>query len=318
MRLFSVQPSPRTIREAKMSDTTGPADLVPDPTPDTPETRLRAALPELTRAERQLAMHMLGNYPMAVLGSVASLARGAGVSGPTVVRLVQKLGYSGYPDFQAQLREEVGEKLASPIAKREKWAGAPGSDHVLDSFGAKVIENVSATLGQIDHASFDAVTELLADRDRRIAMLGGRLTHPVAEYLATTLRVTRGEVSLWSNLPNSWPPALLDMREGDVLVAFDIRRYEASVTHIVELARAQGAVVVLITDRWVSPAAAHAQHILPCHIEAPSAWDSIAALVMLSEALLAGVQNRSWDQTSDRLQRMESLYARAQLFRRAR
>mgnify|MGYP000559906853 CR=1 FL=1 len=153
-----------------MSDTTGPAD----PSPDTPETRLRAAMPELTRAERQLAMHMLGNYPMAVLGSVASLARGAGVSGPTVVRLVQKLGYSGYPDFQAQLREEVGEKLASPIAKREKWAGNAGSDHVLDSFGAKVIENVSATLGQIDHASFDAVTELLADRDRRIAMLGAQ------------------------------------------------------------------------------------------------------------------------------------------------
>ncbi|MCA2012773.1 MurR/RpiR family transcriptional regulator [Pararhodobacter sp. CCB-MM2] len=302
-----------------MSDTTGPENQPSDPQPsETPEARLRAAMPDLTRAERQLATHMLGNYPVAVLGSVASVARGAGVSGPTVVRLVQKLGYSGYPEFQAQLREEVGEKLASPIAKREKWAGDGARDHVLDSFATKVIENVSATLGQIDHASFDAVADLLADRDRRIAMLGGRLTHPVAEYLATTLRVTRGEVSLWSNLPNSWPPALLDMREGDVLVAFDIRRYEASVTHIVELARAQGAEVVLITDRWVSPAAAHAQHILPCHIEAPSAWDSIAALVMLSEALLAGVQNRSWDQTSDRLQRMESLYARAQLFRRAR
>jgi hypothetical protein len=39
---------------------------------------------------------------------------------------------------------------------------------------------------------------------------------------------------------------------------------------------------------------------------------------MLTEALLAGVQNRSWDKTSERLQRMESLYARAQLFRRAR
>ncbi len=286
--------------------------------PDTPETRLRAALPDLTRAERQLAAHMLGNYPVAVLGSVASVARGAGVSGPTVVRLVQKLGYSGYPDFQAQLREEVGEKLASPIAKHEKWARSGTPDHGLDAFVGKVIENLTATLGQIDRAGFDAVADLLADPARRIAMLGGRLTHPVAEYFATTLRVTRGEVSLWSNLPNSWPPALLDMRPGDVLVAFDIRRYEASVLHIVEMARTQGAEVVLITDRWVSPAAAHAQHILPCHIEAPSAWDSITSLVMLAEALLAGVQNRTWDETSERLRRMEELYARAQLFRRAR
>ncbi len=293
----------------------------PDTTPvplDTPESRLRAAMPDLTRAERQLAAHMLNNYPVAVLGSVASVARGAGVSGPTVVRLVQKLGYTGYPGFQAQLREEVGEKLASPIAKHEKWAGSADSGHVLDAFARKVVENVTATLGQIDHAGFDAVADLLADSSRRISMLGGRLTHPVAEYFATTLRVTRGDVTLLSNLPNTWPPALLDMREGDVLVAFDIRRYEASVTHIVEMARTQGAEVVLITDRWVSPAAAHAQHILPCHIEAPSAWDSITTLVMLVEALLAGVQNRTWDVTSDRLQRMESLYARAHLFRRAR
>lgn len=297
--------------------TTAPEAPTPPPS-DTPEARLRAALPDLTRAERQLAAHMLGNYPVAVLGSVASVARGAGVSGPTVVRLVQKLGYSGYPEFQAQLREEVGEKLASPLAKHEKWARRGDPDHVLDAVAARVMANVTATLAQIDHAGFDAVARLLADRGRRVAMLGGRLTHPVAEYFATTLRVTRGEVSLWSNLPNSWPPALLDMRPGDVLVAFDIRRYEVGVLHIVEMARAQGAVVVLITDRWVSPAAAHAQHILPCHIEAPGAWDSITAPVMLVEALLAGVQACSWDETSDRLQRMEELYARAQLFRRAR
>ncbi len=293
----------------------------PDPIsapPDTPESRLRAALPDLTRAERQLAAFMLANYPVSVLGPVAAVARGAGVSAPTVVRLVQKLGYAGYPAFQAQLREEVGEKLASPLAKHEKWRLTSAGDHVLDAFAAKVVQNVTATLAQLDHAGFDAVVDLLADPARRVSMLGGRLTHPVAEYFATSLRVTRGEVNLLSNMPNSWPPALLDMRAGDVLLAFDIRRYEASVLHIVEMARAQGAEVVLITDRWVSPAAAHAQHILPCHIEAPGAWDSIAALVMLVEALLAGVQNRTWDVTEDRLKRMEALYARAHLFRRSR
>lgn len=288
------------------------------PAADTPETRLRGAMAGLTRAERQLSAHMLNNYPVAVLGSVASVARGAGVSAPTVVRLVQKLGYSGYPEFQAQLREEVGEKLASPIAKHEKWARAGAGAHVLDGFAAKVIDNLGATLGQIDRADFDAVADLLADQGRRLSLMGGRLTHPVAEYFATTLRVMRGEVVLLSNMPNSWPPALLDMRAGDLLIAFDIRRYEASVLQVVEMAREQGAVVVLITDRWVSPAAAHAQHILPCHIEAPSAWDSIASLVFLVEALLAGVQNRNWDLTADRLQRMEALYARTHLFRRNR
>jgi len=285
---------------------------------DTIEARLRAALPGLTRAERQLAAHMLNNYPVAVLGSVASVARGAGVSGPTVVRLVQKLGYSGYPEFQNQLREEVGAKLASPIAKRDKWANAPADDHILSSFAAQVVENLNATLGQIDHAGFDLVADMLADPQRRIYMLGGRLTHAIADYFTTALKVMRGDVTLLSNMPNTWPPALLDMRPGDVLVVFDIRRYEQTVLQVVEMAREQGAEVVLITDRWVSPAASHAQHLMPCHIEVPSAWDSLASLMMLVEALLAAVQHRNWEETSDRLTRMEALYARTHLFRRVR
>src|SRR5690606_11698677 len=131
------------------------------------EARLRAALPELTRAERQLAAHMLNSYPVAVLGSIASVARGAGVSAPTVGRLVHKLGFAGYAEFQAQLREEVGERLASPLAKHEKWAQTAAEAHVLDAFAARVMEDLTATLGQIDRAGFDAVAALLADRERR-------------------------------------------------------------------------------------------------------------------------------------------------------
>jgi DNA-binding MurR/RpiR family transcriptional regulator len=292
---------------------------MPDPdTPDTPETRLRRALPSLTRAERQLAMHILGSYPVAVLAPVAAVARGAGVSAPTVVRLVQKLGYSGYPEFQESLHAEVGDKLASPLAKHEKWAGSGEGGHVLDRFAGAVFDNLTATLNQIERAGFDVVAGLLADPGRKVALLGGRLTHPVAAYLATALQGVRAGVTLMSTLPNTWPPVLVDMGPGDVLLAFDIRRYEGSVGQVVELARDRGAEVVLVTDRWVSPAAAHASHILPCHIEAPSAWDSIAAPVLLAEALLAAVQSRTWPEAAERLKRLETLYARTPLFRRPR
>lgn len=282
------------------------------------ETQLREALPELTRAERQLAAHMLSNFPVTALGTVASVARAAGVSNPTVVRLVQKLGYTGYPDFQSSLHDELSEKLASPIAKHDKWAGSTASEHILNSFASKLAENLNATLGQLDQASFDEITQLLSDSERRIYTLGGRLTHSVADYFATALKVMRGEVVVLSSMPNTWPPALLDMRKGDVLLAFDVRRYEPSVVQLVELASEQGVDIVLITDRWVSPAAAHARFTMPCHIEAPSALDSLTPLLALVEALLAGVQERRWDETRERLRRLEALYERTRLFKRSR
>ena len=55
------------------------------------DEELRLALPDLTRAERQLASHILSNYPVSALGSITALAREGALSSPTVVRLVQNL-----------------------------------------------------------------------------------------------------------------------------------------------------------------------------------------------------------------------------------
>ena len=284
----------------------------------TVEDRMRAALPDLTRAERQLATHILRHYPVAALGSITALAKSAEVSTPTVVRLCQKLGYKGYPDYQGALRGEVEAMLVSPIAKHDRWAGGAPDAHVLNRFADAVVANLQATLGQIDHAEFDAAAQFLADNRRKIFAMGGRITHAMADYFVTLMKVVRPDVTLMSDMSNTWPPALLDMAKGDILLVFDIRRYENSVLQLVELAVEQGAEVILITDRWVSPAASHARHTLSCHIEAPSAWDSTVSILVLVETLLASVQALTWSSTEQRMKRLETLYDRSRFFRRYR
>ena len=61
----------------------------------------------LTRSDLKVARALLSNYPAAGLNTVAHLAQVAGVSGPTVVRFVARLGFEGYPDFQQALLAEV-------------------------------------------------------------------------------------------------------------------------------------------------------------------------------------------------------------------
>ena len=282
------------------------------------EDQMRAALPDLTRAERQLATHILRSYPVAALGSITALAKAAEVSTPTVVRLVQKLGFKGYPDYQMALRAEVEAMLVSPLTKHDRWAGGVPDTHILNRFADAVMANLQATLSQIDHAEFDATAALLADPTRAIFAMGGRITHAMADYFVTLMKAVRPDVTLLSDMSNTWPPALLDMKRGDILLVFDMRRYENSVLQLVELAVEQGAEVILITDRWVSPAATPARHTLACHIEAPSAWDSTVSILVLVETLLASVQSLTWAETEGRLKRMEDLYARSRFFRRHR
>lgn len=284
----------------------------------TVDDQLRAAMPDLTRAERQLASHILRHYPISALGSITVLAKAAEVSTPTVVRLAQKLGYKGYPDFQGALRAEVEAMLVSPIAKHNRWAGGVPDTHILNRFADAVMGNLQATLGQIDHAEFDAAARLLADPSRAVYAMGGRITHAMADYFTSLMRSVRMSVTLLSESSSGWPTALVDLKPGDVLLVFDIRRYENAVLQMAEMAREQGAEIILITDRWVSPAAAHATHTLACHIEAPSAWDSNVLVLVLVETLLAAVQDLSWAETEPRLKRLEDLYARTRVFRRFR
>lgn len=281
--------------------------------PPTIEDRMRAALPDLTRAERQAASHILSHFPMSALGSITALARAADVSSPTVVRLVQKLGFRGYTEYQSALRAEVARLLTAPLTLPEGVREA--SAHPLQGFAAQVVANIDATIAQIPPREFLGAAALLADTSRRVTVMGGRLTHAHGDYFATLLRVIRADVSFLADVLTDWQQALLDLAPGDVAVIFDIRRYEANAVHFAEMAAAQGAEVVLVTDRWMSPAAGHARHVLACAVEVPAAWDSTASILVVIEALLAQVQGRLADQVQARLNRLEDLFARTKVFR---
>ena len=56
------------------------------------EALLRASFDLLTRAERQIANALLEDFPVLGLSSITQVAHKAGVSNPSVVRMVRKLG----------------------------------------------------------------------------------------------------------------------------------------------------------------------------------------------------------------------------------
>ena len=88
---------------------------------DTAQERIRRIFGSLTRAERQLTDAILDNYPMSGLGSITRLAEKAGVSTPTVARTVQKLGFSGFPEFQEALA--VADRVVlGPLHRPWKYA----------------------------------------------------------------------------------------------------------------------------------------------------------------------------------------------------
>ncbi len=278
--------------------------------------RIQKQLDDLTRAERQLAHSILENYPASGLGPLSALAKDAEVSVPTVARMVQKLGFSGYPEFQAELREELKAKAKDPIAKHDTWAGGAPSEHILNRFTDAVIDNIRHTLGQIDPKDFDAACAMTANTERHLYIVGGRVTHTLAEYLFLHMQVIRPRITHIQSTSNAWPHYLLDVKDGDVFIIFDMRRYENNTLKLAEMAHAKGARLILFTDQWRSPVHQLAEISLSSRIVAPSAWDSAATPMLLVEAMIAAVQNLTWGDTKDRMEALEDMFDQTKLFRK--
>ncbi len=278
--------------------------------------RLQEIQNELTRAERQLASSLLDNYPMSGLGSITTVARNAKVSTPTVIRMVRKLGFDGYPQFQAGLHHELEATITTPITKHEKWASNAPDTHILNEFTGAVVENIHQSLSQIDPAVFDEACTLLSDTKRSVYITGGRVTRSLADYLFLHLQMIRNSVHNMESRSASWPHYILDMKEGDVLVMFDVRRYENSSIKLAELAKEQNLKLILFTDQWRSPVSKLADITLCSRISVPSAWDSSVVTLLLIEAIVAKTQQSTWNSTKSRIQKLEGLFDQTKFFRK--
>ncbi|MBW4983296.1 MurR/RpiR family transcriptional regulator [Mameliella sp. CS4] len=277
---------------------------------------IRQHYSDLTQSERKFANALLENYPAAGLASITIVAGQTGVSTPTIARMVQKLGFKGFPQFHKALLKELQAKVSGPTERRANWATEAPESHLLNRFAKAVTQNLQTTFSNVPSEAFDAAAHLLADTDHTLFIVGGRITHALADYAFTHLQAVRPRVIHLTSSSATWPHYLLDMEKGDTLLMFDIRRYESNLLRLAELARERGVEVVLITDQWSSPVAEIATHSFNCWVEIPSAWDSNVSTLMLLEALISATQEEAWPNTKDRYERLDRLFEQTRLFRK--
>lgn len=260
---------------------------------------------QFTPAERQLTSVLLADYPFAGLEPIQVLSQRAHTSAPSISRFVTKLGCAGYHEFQQRLVQELKEGQQSPIDLREGAAfdgTAPLASYFerIHALNEAMLENVAA--GQ-----FDRLCDLLTDPKRRIYMIGGRMSDTIAEFFVRHLRQIRADVVHIPSDPELWPEYVLRMRARDVLLIIDFRRYQANLATLSAQARARKAQTIVITDKWISPAAKGATELVSVPIESGTLWDSYVPAFALIEALLVPLAERDWEATKTRISEWDKL-----------
>ncbi|MDR6758057.1 DNA-binding MurR/RpiR family transcriptional regulator [Mycoplana sp. BE70] len=267
----------------------------------TVRTRIREAAAQLTASERKIANAILADYPFTGLESIQELAAKTGVSAPSITRFVSKIGCGGFHDLQRHLIAELKEGQRSPLDLKSTQKPV-GQSEFLPEYIARVSSVLQEMTATVSLAQFDILAALLADSSRNVYLLGGRISDNVASFLSIHLRQIRSGIYHMADNPEFWPEYVLRMRKKDVVVLFDFRRYQPSLSRLAEaIAEKQGATIVVVTDKWISPAARSADHIIALPIDAGTAWDTVAAAIVLVEALIVRVSEADWEATQKRI-----------------
>lgn len=259
----------------------------------------------MTQSERKLATALLSDYPYAGLISIHELADRADVSPPSITRFVTKIGLAGYQEMQRRLISELKGGYKSPLDLHE--ISQRIENGYLAEFTMRTAEHMRVAAEAITEGQFNRITELLGDPKRDIYALGGRISDTIATYLSFHLRQARMGVFHIPRDPESWPEYLLRMKPGDIFFLADFRRYHPNLAKLAKQAYIERkAQVILMTDKWLSPANRYASEVLAVPIDTGTIWDSYSAALAVTEALVTRVAEENWDNTKDRIEAWDS------------
>lgn len=263
----------------------------------------------LTPSEERIVQILLADYPASGLGTAGNLAKKAGVSDATVVRLAVKLGFEGFPDLQKRLLSEVEARLHSPLLMMEAKRHDGAVQGIAEAYLHAVSETIDKTIGATPSNTYDKVGKIIMAAKGRVGLVGGRFSRHIAGMLSGYLSQFRPNVQDIGTLSAQSFDILVDYGKRDVLIAFDYRRYQNDVIAFASQAADRGTSVILFTDQWLSPIAEHAEVTIICPLDVPSPYDTLAPAVAQIEALVAQILASLDDATRRRVESLEAVRA---------
>jgi DNA-binding MurR/RpiR family transcriptional regulator len=267
---------------------------------------IEAGLSSGSKAQKKIGKYLLENYATAAGMTAAKLAVTVGTSESTVVRYAADLGYKGYPELQAALKESIRSTLTS-LQRMELSAASTGGEAFSRSMRAD-IENIKKTLAETDVHIFDLVAEKLIAA-RRIYIIGARSATSLAMFLEFYLTQLFDDVRLVQTVAGGEVfDRMLSVGEQDVVIGISFPRYSRRTLDALDFSKKKGAYVVGITDSANSPLAALADSAVFAHNENDCFVDSLVAPMAVLNALIAAVTAKQPEESVERLSEMEQIW----------
>jgi DNA-binding MurR/RpiR family transcriptional regulator len=258
----------------------------------------------MTATDRKVARVLLSHYPLVGLQTLAEVSEMADVSAPSVIRFVKKLGFNGYPDYQKTLYAEIGDLLA----KREPADSRSDNWHLPERVRRQYDElsgAIQETFSLLHEAELVGAARLISDHGKRVSVVGGAVSTPLAEVLHQRLMTLRPNCGLLSADPLKRSERLIDVNKRDVIIVIDLKPYDSDLAAFARLAGERGAQLVVFTDNDVASITEAVRFVFVAAART-AALTANTTVVCLIEVLLAEIQRSIGEPADERLRQFHA------------
>ena len=271
-------------------------------------------LPHLTPAQEKILEYLLERPDKVAYMSSAELAHALDISNATVIRFSQHIGFKGYLDLQSHIRELIKARLTLPQRLQKTSHNIGKTGDILKTVLKSDQTNLTFAMKNISPALFEQVVNEIHQR-REVWVLGLRSFFGPAHSFATTLGFLARKANLITlDAGTVWDYIQPGLNKDALLISISFPRYCRLTLDITREFFQAGAKVAAITDSPTSPLARISTMVIPVPCWIDSFFESQVAVTSFFNAVLAGVSFLDGAKTMSRLQHLEEIWTRKQVF----
>ena len=274
----------------------------------------------LTKKERLIADYVLANFKDACFITSTALAKALNTSHSSVIRYSRALGFSGYSEYQQEMRKYYNEYVSSlgdsaniPTFKLAQTADLLPKRSIMDDISLVTQENIKSAILNNSDALFAAASECIIQSNTKY-IVGNRGNHSVASFLSVILKDTVPHVFAEPSGSCNTFDFLSDIGENDCLIVISYPRYSELTRLAAELAHKQGAAVIVITDTPTAPLAQYATFLFTNAVNSISFFNSMIPGLYIGEVLATYVCKKIGTQNAEKLQLIDEYTSKLKLF----
>jgi DNA-binding MurR/RpiR family transcriptional regulator len=248
---------------------------------------------DLSKRLQQIARYVLDEPNAVALETLTVIAERCGVQPSAVVRFAQSFGFSGATQMQRLFRDGLISNNAAlgyseRVRKFNESLDDEARNHSLVGEFVRgnllALQNLEQTVGEGD---MSAAVKLIADADT-VFVVGFRRAFPVSSYLAYSLQQLGKKVLFIDGVAGLARQQAKTITSRDLLIAVSFKPYSQETVELVEIAVANEAPVLSISDSMVSPISRSAALVLQVIEAEVRSFRSLATSICLAQALVIG------------------------------